>query len=408
MAESKTDKEIMDEIISILHGSENIFPSNEIQKLLINNDIKKDFQSCNSLFKLVTGIIKNTIQELKINENDSEEVKESKQSTLNEILIMMGRVGELATKYLLKIKQQELDHGQNFVQFSETEQIYKKGKLKNLVNKGVISPYDFDELSTYYDENKDGIFHNFFYMMSVLKKVSPKTVENFEECIKYHYTSRELMDKYKDNIIGFKQFVLFPELLWMIDGEIENETIGQLKDDTLRLANECGDIFVRLRYYSNNYGKSLNTLDTLFLFNYLEVLVEFINGIHQNHDNLLTSSNWIHGLETALQYPNLTGRNEKEINDFFNDFVDNDSLYLSQKLLCGQSNQDIKKLELLCKEYGLDSFMVIDHGIHADELIIFHEHGCDDYQEMQNYIFDEKLRRRSLKEIEELLNSRKY
>lgn len=382
--------------------------------VLIKKDIEKDFYNCLGAFKNFYTLM-NTFPNLEINDTDSEEEKNIKQAQIDDLLVQLGRIGELAFKYLLKLKQTELHSNWSYEQFLK-QPIFAIGSIKDLATKGKIAQSDADEIISFHDPNNQKA-HNFAYLGLVTKKLMSDTYSNFEKIIDYSFQTQAVLQVLRnmDNqhfdweirYGSYGQLVIFPCLIWTdfidIDAEKLQRIVSKLKDK----ANSSGDIFTRFRYFSNNTGdkgsKQYNMNDVIAIFSYIKSLVIFVTGIHKNNGGLLTNPESIFGREQALKYPKLTGRNPDEINSIFEEFLNDDPLDLCEKLFSGYRIDELKKIEQLCKEYGLSSYMVIQHGIYSDELILLHGNGCDDYLEMQDYVFDEALNRRTLQEIELLV-----
>ena len=150
----------------------------------IKKDIEKDFYNCLGAFKNFCTLM-NTFPNLEINATDSEEDKNIKQAQIDDLLVQLGRIGELAFKYLLKLKQIELHSDWRYEQFTnKKEQIFAIGPIKDLANKGKITQSDADEIKSFYDAN-DQKAHNFAYLGLIAKKLIPDTYSNFEKIIDY-------------------------------------------------------------------------------------------------------------------------------------------------------------------------------------------------------------------------------
>lgn len=380
---------------------------------LIKNDIENDFYSCIGEFNNL-NILMNALSDLKINDNDSEEAKRTKHGQIKGLLIQLGRIGELAFKYLLKIKQTQLYPNQDYKQFSDTQRIYKVGQIRDLANKNLISQADAEEILDFEDENGQK-FHNFVYLGLVAKKLIPDTYSNFEKCIQYAFESEMVlktlreMDKemfsYEMKIGEYPQYVLFPSLIWISELEVDNERINKLITNIKNNADNSGDIFTRLRYYSNNLdNKQYDMHDVNTIFIYIYWLVEFIKGVYKSNNNLSVNAESIHGRERALRYPKLVGRSIDEINVLFDKFCEEDPLFISQKLFSGCSLEEIEKIESLSNDYGIDSFMVYEYGLSSEDLMLFHSIGCDNPIIMQDLLFDDKLNKRTIDEIKKIIS----
>lgn len=374
---------------------------------LIKKDIEKDFYNCIGAFKNICSLI-NVFPKLKINVTDSEEEKNIKQSQIDDLLVQLGRIGELAFKYLLKIKQIELYPNQNYEQFSKTEQIFTRGSIKDLVNKKKISQTGASEILSFKDDN-DQKFHNFIYLGLIVRELMPETYKNFGKTFEYIFQSKSIMDVLKSMDLeqlrweisygNYMELVIFPCLIELDPIKIDDDKIKNRISEIKNKAYISGDIFTRLRYNSNNKaGKQFNVKDLNDIFIYMTALVTLIEGIHKNNDNLLSRPESINGRAQALKIHKLIGKSESYINSIFDEFSDDDPLYLCQKLFSGYEIEEIKKIEKKCKEYKLITYDVFELGISSEDLEKLHDSGLDDYVYEWDYFFDELGHRKSIED----------
>lgn len=378
---------------------------------LVKKDIEMDFYSCLGLFKNVDLLIKHA-NDYKVNSTDSDNLKMVKESQEKEILVMLGRVGELAFKYLLKNKQIQMYPHQSYDQFSGKGQLFYRGPLNDMVQRKLIKESDLDEIMNY--KSKTGAdFHNFTYLSLIVEKVIPETYENLKKCYEYEFQSDEVynylskLDKkdysWEINDGYYLQNFVFPCHIWTGDFEIDDKLWEKEKDKIQDIAQNSGDAFTKLRYFSNNVeGKNYNLQQ---VYKYIGILVRFVTGIYNNNSNLLTSAEAIHGRVKALSCAELIGREENEINEIFDKYCNNDPLDISQKLFSKYSVSDIDKIEQLCEEYNIDSFMIYYSGISPLELQYFLKNGIDNHHVMSDILCDDNLNRRSFEEVEELVSS---
>ena len=382
---------------------------------LIRNDIEQDFYNCLGLY-WNCYIIMDNYKELEIKDNDSDEIIKFKQGRINSLLVDLGRVGELAFKYLLKLKQINLYPNQSYEQFSNTEKIFMNGPIKNLAKRNIISEEDANEILSFIDENNQK-FHNFMYLGLIVKKLMPNVYNNLEKCIDYSFQSEAVLDVIRnmdDQEINWEvnngyycKHAIFPCLLWTGSLDVNNEKIDRIISKIKSTTNNSGDIFTRLRYSSNNKDNKKYSLTNLHeIFVYMKNLIKLIDGIHRNNNNLLTNPEVIHGREYALKYSSLIGRSKEEINQIFDMSFEEDPLYICQKLFSDYSISELQQLEDIRKKDEIDGFMIMEHGIKPDEYYLLYD-ICDDYLEMQEYIFDDNGNRRSLEEIKKLIESKK-
>jgi len=358
-------------------------------------DIEKDFYNCLGAYKNVSEIMK-SIENLRIIDSDTEEKRILKQAQIDDILVQLGRIGELAYKYLLKLKQIQIYPDQSYEQFSQTEQIYKNGLITDLTNKGLIPPKEAETIKSFNDENKQK-FHNFMYLHLLLSALTPMTIENFEKMINYriqsrivaralHNMSKEEREEEIENG-SYCQLLLFPNLIWNDNFYINTEKMDRLISSIKDKASTSGDIFTRFRYYSNNHNNvQFNVDDTKRINFYMGSLVKFISGVHRNHNDLLTPAESIHAHDMSENYKFAVAR--KDTDSIIDTFVNDDSLTLCKKLFSGYSVEELKRIEELCKKYDFLSLTVVDSGISPEKLEVLHNKGIDSEERLQEYLFD--------------------
>ncbi len=364
---------------------------------LKQKDIEKDFYNCLGAYENVSKIMK-SIEDLRITDSDTVKERLLKQGQIDDILVHLGRIGELAYKYLLKLKQIQIYPHQSYEQFSQTEQIYKNGLITDLTNKGLIPPEKADTIKSFSDENNQK-FHNFMYLHLILSALTPMTIENFEKMINYRIQSKEVVralrnmskEEREEEIENgsYCQLLLFPNLIWNDNFDINTEKMDRLISSIKDKASTSGDIFTRFRYYSNNPNNvQLNVDDTKMIYFYMGSLVKFIDGVHRNHNDLLTPAESIHAHDMSEKYPKVVGRTSEVTDSIIDTFVNDDPLILCKKIFSGYSVEELKRIEELCKKYDFLSLTVVDSGISPEKLEILHNKGIDSEERLQEYLFD--------------------
>ena len=381
---------------------------------LIKKDIESDFESCIACFYNVEIIMKNFSRimekkdELDFAQNINFDNVLEKQKA--EIITLLGRVCELAFKYLLKIKQMQIYPNLNYEQFSKNQVIYSANSIKDLKNKKYISEADVDEILSIKDDIDRKKFHNFSYLSTIVEKLMPETFANLKKYYEYFYCSKLAFLKYKElkkeHNLEFGDYLLesiiFPADSIIIDDHDDVKKINDFKSKMVNVQKQSGDAFVRLRYFSNNLDNKKYKIGTMY--DYAKVIVSFILGIHNNNDNLLVNPEFVFSHEMAIRYANLIGRDKDEINAIFSDFHgDNDFHDLKLRLFSGYSLNEMEKIEKECKKLKCSIFKVYNEGYTVDELKLFYSIGWNDPNIMQEFIFDNKGNRRTIEQISNLV-----
>lgn len=380
----------------------------------IKQDINKDYYSCIGEYTNLKAIM-NDILNIKFLNTDSAEEIELKQARINGASISLGRIGELAYKYLLKLKQIELFPKQNYDQFSDSERIYKKGKLADLVNKKVISQQDADEINAFVDNNNQK-FHNFMFLELVTKKVMPSVYSDFEWMMEYEFYSKIIDQMIEDNSKDleldisymdadelsadyFLRITIFPRLLEDYENkeadEIYYTAIKKVKD-TIKTAKSNGDIFTRLRYYSNRHNNDNVTIAELNdIYEYISVLVSFISCIHKNN-KLMVPVDVEHARKEAIKHNKLIGRSVDSINYIFDSYKDSYYINLFEILFSGyvmnEEKDEIKVLKELLKKYNIEYneyglSRIISSKIRPYILEDFYQNGVYDLSAIENMLY---------------------
>lgn len=363
---------------------------------LKRQDIENDFYKCLARLENVKVLLNN----IKF-ENLDNEITSAQQE---EILVDLGRVGELAFKYLLKIKQLELFPNQTYEQFAKSQPIFKISTLKDLQNKKIITDSDLEEIKSFSDENSQP-FHNYSYLSLILEKVLPETHNNFRKYIEYKEQSKELIkliDLKDEWDQPYVTHVIFPDLVFTGKLEIPEEKIQKMMKVMTEVEKNTGDIFTRLRYFYNNQSQKEFNIEEIY--KYIESLVEFINGIHENYNILNTNPAMIFGKLETKKHTKLLKRTEEEIDEIFKDYINKDPIEIENILHYPMySLEEAKEITAYCKEHGLYEFEVFSCYLNLEEVKFFINHDIYDCAVMSQILYKEDNKRRTLEEVEDIL-----
>ena len=373
---------------------------------MIAKDIEDDFYKCLARFKNVK-IVMDNLKKLSISEQDNPKSKKIFEKQKEELLIDLGRIGELAFKYLLKLKQIDVYPNQDYEQFSHQQAIYKKGTIKDLANKGLITFDDRDRIIEFQDANGQN-FHNFTYLSLIVEALMPEVYNNYKKCFSLDYYSQIAKKNFKkyNNISESELYeeyllaVIFPYLIPLQPNyRKENNRLLSYYRQMEMVEKTAGDIFTRLRYFSNNSDNL--TYDINYVFKYIQTLIIFISGIKRNQNTLSTSPDLIYGRYLALKNAQYLKRTPKDIKAIFDSSKEDNPFYLFRKLLYKYSIEEINKIDQLCQENGLFSYEIYKIGINSEELQYFINVGITDVELIKKIMFFPTGERKPKQKVEE-------
>ena len=384
--------------------------------LLVKEDIEKDYIACIGEF-LNAKVLMNDVINIKILEKDSKEEKELKQARINGLAMYLGRLGEMAFKYLLKTKQVEINPKITYDQFSNGQRIDKMGTLKNFKDNGYLSEDDFNDINNTASTSGNMKFHDFMYLELIFQKLVPSGYKNFLKLIDYTFDSQiidqvidkriESLDKYTnyedvdEYRLGTNYLLMsiFPKSLEVDDGEFSyklDENVRIKFNNLINTAKKNGDLFTRLRYFSNHINDNDISKDVLkTIYEYISILIEYIKYVHS--EGLYADTSILHGKKEAIKYKKLLNRSEQSINYIFNKYKDNvftlEELLFSGYTLNDQKDEfnDLKKLfEDNNIEYDENKILynVVSGGYRPDVLKKFFEKNIFDLHTIDTIMYE--------------------
>ena len=347
-------------------------------------DILSDYESALAKFENIDFLYNSHKDKFTITEEDDEQTITRKKARLNELLVDLGRVGELALKYIIKLKQLELYPNQTIDQFRK-EALFKKGQLKNLAAKQKVSEEELDELLNYEDINNQP-FHNFDYLFSIIEKLMQPQATSFYKIIEYSMLSREIKKEplSKDERRNFED-VIFPEYTVrpMQDEEEEREVrekIINLRRDTIR---DSGDIFTRLRYFSNNpHDKEF---DFQSIYDLMKDIIMSIRTIHECNDDVEYDPIEGYAKIMALENPELTYRPANELRDVFNLYKSKTDAYGLLGLLFSAKDytfEQLKEITSMKQVHPKDYVTIFCNELKKEDIEFFLQYGITNYDQM--------------------------
>lgn len=347
-------------------------------------DILSDYESALAKFENIDFLYNSHKDKFIITEEDDEQTITRKKARLNELLVDLGRVGELALKYIIKLKQLELYPNQTLDQFRK-EALFKKGQLRNLASKQGISETEISDLLNYEDINNQP-FHNFDYLFMIIEKLMKPQATSFYKIIEFSMLSREIkkVPLSKDERRNFED-VIFPEytIRPMQDEEEEREVrdrIINLRRDTIR---DSGDIFTRLRYFSNNpHDKEF---DFQSIYDLMSDIIMSIKTIHECNDDVEYDPIEGYARIMALENPELTYRPANELRDIFNLYRSKTDASGLLGLLFSAKDytfEQLKEITSMKEVHPRDYVTVFCNDLQKDEIEFFLQYGITDYDQM--------------------------
>lgn len=370
----------------------------------IQEDIENDYiKGCLSSYKNIQFEI-NHLDEILINNPKSKmDIKENN-GTIEDIIQRLGLVGELSFKYLLKVKQTQLSPNQLYEDF-KNQAIFKKGSIKNLANRGIITEEEKDEIINFQDDNNQP-FHNYNYLGLILEKVLTNTNNQFKKYFKYSIQS-DYIEKIIESeiesgkITQKKDSTFFKALLFPCIYEIDSEEAMNLDETALSIiekGKEAGDVFTRLRYFSNNQVNQKNyTIDDINDINYfIGQLVDFTKRIYEQNNDLNINAAKAFSKTIALNSTNELERDQDEIMQIYDKYSKDDVIIFINRLLSEYSIDDLEYIDNLCTQYNITTSSVFEKSTTPYLLIKTHESDIDD--EIKRKIINKYYKTEKLKD----------
>ena len=348
-----------------------------VDKALKMQDILSDYESALAKFENIDFLYQSHKDKFTITEEDDEQTITRKKARLNELLVDLGRVGELALKYIIKLKQLELYPNQTLEQFRK-DALFKKGQVKSLALRQHLSEAELNALLNYEDINNQP-FHNFDYLFMIIEKLMPEQAASFNKIIEYSMLSREIQKEpfSKDEKRNFED-VVFPEYTVrpMQDEEEEREVrerIINLRRNTIR---ESGDIFTRLRYFSiNPHDKEF---DFQSIYDLMKDIIMSIRTIHECNDDVEYDPIEGYAKIMALENPELTYRPAGELRDVFNLYKSKTDAYGLLGLLFSAKDytfEQLKEITSMKEVQPKDYVTVFCNELKKEDIEFFLQHG---------------------------------
>lgn len=334
---------------------------NENYKIKMENIIG-DYYLCLGAFNNCIELY-NKRNSFKININDTEETKKLKQAQTNDLMSNLGKVGEKALKYIIALQKIKIAPNEDL---NSLESIFRGDNAMKYFVKQLgfnLDDPNIQEIFNYKDHNNQKS-HNFDFLFLIIERLIPEQFQKIKNYILYSIQGeliKTAIDKEEINpSFGFIRAIIFPKFTieaGFTYDELEempnNRKMKTSEYDTYRkIINQSGDIFTRLRYYSNDPKDKEFNLDNIFkIINYF---VQYIKMIHINNNNLNFDLEECFAKTQALNNLPLLYISNNEVNNIFNLDI---NLKIKEKLLfeekkyreLGENPYNYKMVEQLIK-----------------------------------------------------------
>lgn len=348
-------------------------------------DILNDYESALAKFENMEFLYNSHKDKFTIKDGDDDQTITRKKARLNELLVDLGRVGELTLKYIIKLAQIKYYPNQTYAQFQK-EALFKTGPITSFAQRQKLSSNDIKLIKEYKDAN-DQKFHNFDYLFLIIEKTLPQQAANIYKIIEYSMQSREIQknplnqDPKENN-----EDIIFPEYIirHFDDEEKDEETkekIRKLRRDTI---SESGDIFTRLRYFSNNPHDKSFDLDSIYAL--MKDIITVIRTIHECNDDIDYDPIEGYGKIIALDNPNLTRYSKEELQKIINLFptkTDPNGLAALLFFADKYTYEELKAITDIKQIDPADYAQIFINNLNAEEIKFFFKHGVTEYERMR-------------------------
>lgn len=394
------------------------------------SDIISDYYSTIGKFMNVSEIL--SLNAFRINDSDDEEIRKIKEGRQREILIDLGRVAEMAFKYIIKIRRLELYpnepyddiivNGQTVRGFKDKETL-TAAVVRDLANKVNFPQSQIDSVI-----NVSGIgpkAHNFNYLYSIVDKLMPDVKNKLNDVIGIKFKSNNIANVTNEHDLD-EQYVVFPNesLKTHVDMEKERLEIINLINSRIQTIENSGDIFTRLRYFANNpFDKVFNIEE---VYDMVKDIILFIRLIHLSNDNLHFNPEIAFSFYMLKNNPNYARFSIEDIEKIYShDKIKNntsaimDAIFYSGKLTIDEIIEILNCEHIDIKDYTY----IFVYSLNLETIFYFRSIGIYDYEEMSlelrrkitdsckrfvNIFNDEYYTLNEYKELRDRFNGDKY
>jgi len=376
-------------------------------------DIISDYYSTIGKFNNVSNLILS--KSYLVNENDSEETKREKEGQRREILVDLGRVAEMAFKYLIKIRRMELFPNEpyndsvingNVVKGFKDKATLSLGVVKDLGNKVHASKQDIEEILNFSSVGPKA--HDFSYLYLIIDKLMPDIREKLNEItillIKSNNSANVIYEEELDNY----EYIAFPnKLLTYFDEQDEEQ---QMLIELIEKRNETifhsGDIFTRLRYYSNNpFDKKFDVAE---VYKMVTQIVYFIKLVHLYNEKISFNSEVVFSYSVLYNCSNFCRFTENELRQLYmhDKFQNNPFDIMNCMFFSTLSLEEIFEIVNSNQIKKGDYSIIFAFSLNLKTILYFRSNGITKYEEMVQEL-SKKTQNRN-KKIFSMINEERY
>lgn len=374
-------------------------------------DIVSDYYKTIGKFNNVSSLISQKVYEFDV--QDDEEKRKEKEGQREELLIDLGRIAEMAFKYIIKIRRMELYPNEPYLDSNINGHTVRGFRDKEKLPAAVVR----DLGNTVHATNEDiesiinvqGVgpkAHDFNYLYLIVNKLMPDVHDKLNEFMKLKIKSDNITKIFKEEEIEYPIFTVFPNEADKTQEEYdkEREQIRQILEKKDLTIAYSGDIFSRLRYYSNNpFDKNYNVDE---IYNVVSSIISFIKTVHLYNEKLDFDPEIAFSYYKLKNNPNLSKFNIEEMKKIYSHNKINkssahimDCIYYSNKL----SLKEVMDI-INCDDISEDDYTsIFTQELNLEKITYFKSIGIEDYDDMafelqknmfNNYSFEEykKLR----------------
>lgn len=354
------------------------------------NDIVSDYYSTIGKFNNISILL--SLESYNINEDDSLETKKEKEGQKREILVDLGRVAEMAFKYLIKIRRMQLYPKELYNDTVVKGSIVKGFKDKETLSAGVIrelgqkvkaSRNDIDEILNFSSVGPKA--HDFSYLYLIIDKLMPDIRDLLNEIMSLRIKSINCVKVLSEYDYEYQEYIAFPNELLKESETIEGERKEIIKQ--IQKRNETifhsGDIFTRLRYYSNNPFDKNYDVDEVY--NMVLGIIDFIKIVHLYNETLDFNPEVAFSYGILNKYHNLSRFEFDEFKQIYmhEKIKDNPNIIMHAIFVSRLSLEEI--LEIInSEEINKEDYSIIFAlSLNLETILYFRSIGINKYEKMQ-------------------------
>lgn len=373
-------------------------------------DITEDYYSTIGGFDNVSVLLSQ--KEWEVTEHDDDETKKIKEGRQRDILVALGKIAEMAFKYIIKIRRMELFPNEPYLDTNINGNIVKGFRDKEKLPAGVIR--DFGNRVHASTSDIDSILnvagvgpkaHDFNYLYLIIEKLMPDVYDNLKTFMEIKIKSENIAKIFKEEEIEYPIFTVFPNdsLKTKKEEDDEEKQIRALIAKRNSTIVYSGDIFTRLRYYSNNpFDKNFNIEE---IYDVVANIISFIKVIHLYDENLDFNPEIAFSYYKLKNNPSLSKFNKEEITKIYshNKIKTNcdhimDSIFYSNDMTFDEIMEIIN-----CDDIPEDSYLCIfTNELTLEKILYFRSIGIDDYEAMASELKNSPFKSYSLEEYKKL------